>query len=306
MNWCGWCAHTWRLTVTLVASLTAQEAVIATNQHYELPPEFFAAFLDRRLKYSCGLYPREDMSLDEAQTEKLHFIAREIGAREGARVLDIGCGWGSLTLFLAAEYGCRVTGITPSRTQAAYIADLVTERSLADRVRLTIGTFPGVSCEPGFSAVTMVGSVNHMPDQRTALARVSDLLGRDGRLYLSESCFRSTGMHAEFARSPAARQVAEDIFGYADMVPLSGLIRVAEDAGLSVTGVTDLTRHFRRTVEDWIRRARDNRDAIEHALPGMSEPLMQYLTTTNAAWGYTTKQYALTAVKNRLGPREMS
>jgi cyclopropane-fatty-acyl-phospholipid synthase len=163
-----------------------------------------------------------------------------------------------------------------------------------------------VSCESGYSAVTMVGSVNHMPDQRAALARVSDLLGRDGRLYLSESCFRNTGMYAEFARSPAARQVAEDIFGYADMVPLSGLIRMAEDAGLSVTGVTDLTWHFRRTVEDWILRAHGNRDAIERAVPGMSEPLMQYLTTTNAAWGYTAKQHALTAVKNRLGPREVS
>jgi cyclopropane-fatty-acyl-phospholipid synthase len=290
----------------VASAVAAQEAVIATNKHYELPPEFFAAFLDRHLKYSCGLYPRDGMSVDEAQTEKLRFIARHIGAQAGRRVLDIGCGWGSLTLFLAAEYGCQVTGITPSRTQANFIADLTSRQGLGDRIHLTVGTFPGVSCDSGYDAVTMVGSVNHMPDQRAVLARVGGLLRRDGRLYLSESCFSSTEKYAEFADSPAARQVAEDIFGYADMVPLSGLIRVVESAGLSITGVTDLTGNFHRTVADWTRRAQDSREAIERAVPGMFEPLMRYLYTTNVAWGYTSKHYALTALKSRLGPREVS
>jgi cyclopropane-fatty-acyl-phospholipid synthase len=108
--------------------------------------------------------------------------------------------------------------------------------------------------------------------------------------------------YERFARSPGARQVAEDIFGFAKMVPLSTLVRTVESAGLSLTGVTDLTWHFERTVADWIERAVRERAAIDGIAPGMFVPLLQYLETTNAAWGYTTKQYALTAVRNRLGP----
>jgi cyclopropane-fatty-acyl-phospholipid synthase len=290
---------------TAAAPPSAAEAVRASNQHYELPPEFFAAFLDRRLKYSCGLYPREDMTLDAAQTEKLHFIARQLGARPGLRVLDIGCGWGSLALFLAGDYGCQVTAITPSRAQASYVTGLIARDGLADRVRLVAGVFPDVACDDGYDAVAMVGSVNHMPDQQAVLARVARLLTRDGRLYLSESCYASAEKQARFAGSRGARQVAQDIFGYAEMVPLSALVAVIESAGLSITGVTDLTWNFARTVEDWTDRARAAQADIEAVAPGSSAPLLRYLETTNAAWGYTSKHYAVTALRSRLGPRDV-
>ncbi|MFD2414969.1 SAM-dependent methyltransferase [Amycolatopsis pigmentata] len=284
-----------------IAVPTVEQALRATNQHYEFPPTFFARFLDRRLKYSSGLYLTPGATLDDAQTEKLHFIAKLLDVRSGSRLLDIGCGWGSLSLFMAEEYGCRVTGVTPSRAQADHIRKCASTIGVEGRIDVIVGPFSEVPIEVGFDAVTMVGSINHMPNQDDVLAKVHGLMHDEARLYLSESCFRSASKYKEFARRPGTLQVTEGIFGFAEMHPLSTLVRVVEDTGLSLTGVTDLTWHFKRTVNDWIERAVRERQAIEDIVPGMSEPLLEYLRTTNLAWGYTTKQYALTAVRSRLG-----
>ena len=280
---------------------TAEEARRATNRHYELPTAFFAAYLDRRLKYSSGLYQHPDTTLDDAQTAKLHFVAERLGLRAGSRVLDIGCGWGSLILFIAAEYGCRASGVTPSATQAAYIAERAGELGVADRIHVELGSFSDLSLDGGYDAVTMLGSIVHMPDQGDVLAKVAGLLRRSGVLYLSESCFRNWPTYQEYNSRPGTRHVTEEIFGFGDMVPLSVLVEGVERSGLSLTGLTDLTPHYQRTIAHWEERAAANRDKIEAAAPGMFDSLLRYLQTANAGWGYTTKHYALTAAKVRLG-----
>jgi cyclopropane-fatty-acyl-phospholipid synthase len=281
---------------------TAEEASRATNRHYELPTAFFAAYLDRRLKYSSGIYRSADTTLDQAQTAKLHFVAERLGVSAGDRVLDIGCGWGSLVLFLAAEYGCQVTGVTPSAPQAGHITERARELGVAEKVRIERGSFGDLGLTGRYDAVSMLGSIIHMPDRTTVLGKVKGLLRQGGALYLSESCFRNWRVYQEFAARPGTRHVTEGIFGFADMVPLSTLVESVESAGLSLTGLTDLTADYLRTTTDWETRAVANRDAIEAAAPGMYEPLIRYLQTASAGWGYTTKHYALTAVKSRLGP----
>jgi cyclopropane-fatty-acyl-phospholipid synthase len=281
---------------------TAEEARRATNRHYELPTEFFAAYLDRRLKYSSGLYQDPGTTLDQAQTAKLHFVAQQLGLSAGRRVLDIGCGWGSLVLFMAEEYGCQVTGVTPSATQAAYITERAGERGVADRIRIERGAFGDLGLDGRYDAVTMLGSIIHMPDRAIVLEKAKGLLRQGGVLYLSESCFRNWRTYEEFSGRPGTRHVTEGIFGFADMVPLSALVEAVESAGLSLIGLTDLTAHYRRTTTDWETRALANRDDIEKAAPGMFDPLIRYLQTASAGWGHTTKHYALTATRSRLGP----
>lgn len=269
-----------------------------TNQHYELPVEVFEAFLDRRLKYSSGLYVRDDMSLDDAQTAKLHFVASQLGVSAGDRVLDVGCGWGSLVLFLAQEYGCVVTGVTPSQPQAEYIERAARELDVHVDVRL--GTFDESDVDGWFDAVALLGSIVHMPDRTGVLTKAHELLHRRGRLYLSESCFRNAATYEEFAPRPGTRHVTETVFGFADMVPLSVLVESVETAGFSLTGLTDLTAHYLRTISDWAQRAEAGRDAIDRAVPGLYDDVARYLQTAEAGWGYTTKHYAVTARKSRL------
>lgn len=281
--------------------IAPETAVQATNSHYDLPTEYFAAFLDQRLKYSSGLYEEPGFTLDQAQTAKLHFVARRLGLAGGERLLDIGCGWGSLSLFMAAEYGCDVVGVTPAANQAAFINARAAELGIGDRVDIRVGRFTELELDGRFGAVTMLGSIIHMPDRLSVLRQVFALLQRGGRLYLSESAFRSAEVYDEFAARPGTRHVTETIFGFADLVPFSALIAAVESAGFSLGALDDLTEHYHRTIEDWRERAVRNRDAVEAAVPGSSEALIRYLETANAAWGYTSKHYAVTAGKTRLG-----
>jgi len=287
-----------------MTTLTPRDAYQATNKHYELPAELFEIYLDQRLKYSAGLYPDEDTDLDQAQTNKLHFVARQLGLHGGEQLLDIGCGWGSLILFMAQEYGCHATGVTPSRPQAEYIRARAEEAGVADLITLRSGSFSEIEVTGKFDAVTMLGSIVHMPDRTDVLRKVRDLLRRNGSLYVSESCFRDQATYDEFSRRPGTVHVTESIFGFADMVPVSVLVEAFESAGFSLTGLTDLTAHYHRTIEQWEERAQNALERIEEVAPGMSESLIRYLRTANAGWGYTTKHYALSARKSRMGPTE--
>ncbi|QMU70697.1 cyclopropane-fatty-acyl-phospholipid synthase family protein [Streptacidiphilus sp. P02-A3a] len=286
-------------------SLAPEEARRATNQHYELPPEYFAAFLDTRMKYSSGLYRTPGCTLEQAQTAKLEFVADRLALTGGERLLDIGCGWGSLTLFMAREYGCSVTGVTPSRPQAGYIREQAGAAGIGDLVEVRVGSFSALPMTGGYDAVTMLGSIVHMPDRTEVLRKAHGLLRRGGRLYLSESCFRNAETYREFNDRPGTRHVTETTFGFADMVPFSTLVEATESAGFSLEAMDDLTAHYQRTIEEWERRALLNRERIEAVAPGTAESLLRYLRTANAGWGYTTKHYALTAVKARLSAKAL-
>lgn len=270
-----------------------------TNNHYDLDPEVFGLFLDPLRKYSSGLYTSPDDTLEDAQRRKLAFVADRVGVRGGERVLDVGCGWGSVILHFARELGCVTTGISPAGHQHDYIARRAAEWGVADRVSSVQGHFEEAPLEPSYDAVTMLGSIVHMPDLTAVLGKARRLLRRGGRLYVSESCFRNAAARAEFDRREGTRFVRDSIFGWGDMRPLSDLVRGAEDAGFSVDDVEDLTSHYHRTIEDWIANVEARAEQIDTIEPGMATKLVRYLEVANAGWGYTTKHYALVCRKGR-------
>lgn len=279
--------------------------VADTNQHYDLDPEVFRLFLDARRKYSSALYNSPTESLDQAQLNKLHFVADRLGLRGGERLIDVGCGWGSVVLFMAEEYGCEVVGVSPARRQLDHIERRAGELGLDKRVRTCLGHFEALDLEAnglapgGFDAVTMLGSIVHMPDLTGVYRRARHLLRRGGTCYVSESCFRNQAARDRFGEQDGTLFVRDAIFGWGDMRPLSDLVRAAEDAGLSVIAVDDLTDHYRRTIDDWLDNVRRRADRIDAVQPGMADRLTHYLQIANAGWGYTTKHYALTCRRGR-------
>lgn len=277
--------------------MTAQAA---TNQHYDQDPRIFELYLDKTRKYSSGLYHTPQDSLDTAQRNKLHFVAGRLGLQPGHRLLDIGCGWGSLILFMAAEYGVHTVGISPAPNQLAYIADRAAERGVGELVSTRIGQIEHLDLEPrGFDAITMLGSIVHMPDLAAVFGKTRAALRSRGRLYVSESCYRNAAKRAEFAERDNSVFVRDSIFGWGDMRPLSELVRGAEDAGFTIVAVDDLTEHYHRTIEDWLSNVERNAAALDEIDPGLSGSLVRYLKTANAGWGFTTKHYALTCQKSR-------
>jgi cyclopropane-fatty-acyl-phospholipid synthase len=286
----------------MTGTIEPDAAVTATNGHYELPVELFGRFLGRRMKYSCGLYDTPATTLDEAQEAKLRWVLdRNLRMTSGQRLLDIGCGWGSLTLF-AAERGCHVVGITPSRPQRDYILRQARERGLGHLIDVRLGRFTSVDLDgEDFNAAAMIGSIVHMPDRDDVLAATRRRLKTGGRLYLSESCFRNQKIFEEYRASPGFRFVGEDIFGFGEMVPLAGLIAAAENAGLSIVRLADLTAHYPCTLADWSERVRDGQAEIDAVQPGASARLLRYFEIGATAFGYTTKHYAFVAEKSRMG-----
>lgn len=278
--------------------MTATQA--ATNQHYDQDPRIFELYLDKTRKYSAGIYREPTDSLDLAQQQKLHFVAERLGVKPGDRLLDIGCGWGSLILFMAANYGVTTVGVSPAPNQHAYIADKAAEMGLSAKVSTRIGQIEDLDVEErGFDAITMLGSIVHMPDLKAVFDKAWRSLRPRGRLYVSESCYRNGAKRAEFAARDNSVFVRDSIFGWGDMRPLSDLIRGAEDAGFTVVAVDDLTEGYYRTIEDWLVNVERNAAALDEIEHGLSEKLVRYLKTANAGWGFTTKHYALTCQKSR-------
>jgi cyclopropane-fatty-acyl-phospholipid synthase len=275
-------------------------ATARTNQHYDQDPRLFALYLDPTRKYSSGLYRRPSDSLEAAQQNKLHFVADRVGVQPGSRLLDIGCGWGSLVLFMAANYGVTTVGVSPAANQLAYVAERAAELGLSRLVATRAGQIEDLELEPRrFDAVTMLGSIVHMPDLSVVFGKAWAALRPRGRLYVSESCYRNAAKRAEFAGRENSVFVSESIFGWGDMRPLSELVRGAEDAGFSVVAVDDLTEHYYRTIEDWLANVQRNAAALDEIEDGLATRLVRYLETANAGWGYTTKHYALTCQKSR-------
>ncbi|MGF7236545.1 MAG: SAM-dependent methyltransferase [Frankia sp.] len=244
-----------------------------THQHYDLDPEIFGLFLDPMRKYSSGRYLTGTETLEQAQTTKLRFVAERLGLRGGETLLDVGCGWGALILFMAREFGCRTVGISPAGRQHSYIAGRATELGVADLVSTVQGHFERTELPVrGVDAVTMLGSIVHMPDLDGVLRRVRSLLRRDGTFYVSESCFRNAATQAAFEGRASSAFVSREIFGWGSMRPLSVLVRGVEDAGFSVVGVDDLTDDYRRTIDDWLANVAARGDELDLIPPGPAAP----------------------------------
>ncbi|WP_405136973.1 SAM-dependent methyltransferase [Nocardia sp. NBC_01388] len=282
--------------------MSAPEVTVTadTNQHYDLDPDIFGQFLDPLRKYSSALYESDSDSLESAQRNKLRFVARRLGLNGGEELLDIGCGWGSLILFMAQEYGCDTLGISPAPRQHEYIAEQAAARGVSNQVRTRVGHFEQLTLpDASVDAVTMLGSIVHMPDLDEVFRRARAVLRRGGSLYVSESCFRNAAARRAFGERAGTEFVRSDIFGWGDLRPLSDLVTAAEDAGFSIASVDDLTNDYRRTIDHWIDNVDVAAERIDAHQPGLAAKLRHYLEVANAGWGYTTKHYALVCRKTR-------
>jgi cyclopropane-fatty-acyl-phospholipid synthase len=271
-----------------------------TLQHYDLEPAIFELFLDPYMKYTCGLYPYGNESLAEAQIRKMEFIAQQLDISGGEHVLDVGCGWGSLLLFLAQRFSCRGWGVTPAPKQVDYVRKRASESGLTDLIRVDEAHFQDLNLpSETFNAVTFIGCIIHIDDKRGVLQECYRLLKPKGRIYISGVYFKNRQKYEEFSNRPGTRFVREEVFGWGKMVPLSVIISGLEDAGFSLTGLKDLTSHYRRTIQDWMHNIERNRTSLEAIHPGIADNLLRYLEISNLGWGFTSKHYAVVATKQR-------
>ncbi|HSE06293.1 MAG TPA: cyclopropane-fatty-acyl-phospholipid synthase family protein, partial [Methylomirabilota bacterium] len=133
----------------------------AVRHHYDVSNEFFALFLDETMTYSCALFEPGIETLGEAQRAKLELICRKLKLEPGQRMLDIGCGWGSLAIHAAREHGASVWGITLSEPQAELARELAREAGVGDQVEFRVMDYRDLR-EESFDAVASIGMVEHV------------------------------------------------------------------------------------------------------------------------------------------------
>jgi cyclopropane-fatty-acyl-phospholipid synthase len=130
--------------------------------HYDLSNEFYSLVLEPQMAYSCGYHATPDVTLEEAQRAKLDLVCTKLGLQPGMRMLDVGCGWGSLSLHAAEHFGARVVGVTISAEQKTFIDARIAERGLADRVEIRLQDYREVPERDHFDAVGSLEMGEHV------------------------------------------------------------------------------------------------------------------------------------------------
>jgi cyclopropane-fatty-acyl-phospholipid synthase len=221
----------------------------AISHHYDVGNDFYALLLGPTMVYSCAYFPTPDASLDDAQRAKLDLVCRKLGLGPGMRLLDVGCGWGSLVVHAAGAYGVRAVGVTISREQASFARRRVAEAGLEDSVEVRLEDYREVGDGP-YDAIASVGMAEHVGRAQFAgyAAGLHALLAPGGRL-LNHAIARGpdAGPRSSESRSFVSRYVFPD----GELQPLADHVGLLEGAGFEVRDVEGLREHYALTCRAW-------------------------------------------------------
>jgi cyclopropane-fatty-acyl-phospholipid synthase len=220
------------------------------HHHYDLGNDFYRLWLDREMVYTCAYFPTPDDTLEAAQIAKMDLVCRKLRLKPGERVVEAGCGWGSLALFMARRYGVTVRAFNVSAEQIAYARRRAAEQGLSNQVEFIEDDYRQV--RGTFDAFVSVGMLEHVgaPDYPT----LGDVIQRS----LTES---GRGLLHFIGRNHAAplnAWIRKRIFPGAYAPTLREVFEhVLEPHDLSVLDVENLRLHYAKTLEHWRRRFKD-------------------------------------------------
>jgi cyclopropane-fatty-acyl-phospholipid synthase len=234
---------------------TAKASRANVSHHYDLSNDFYRLWLDEDMHYSCAYFADEDDTLEQAQQNKLRHIAAKLDLKPGQRVLDIGCGWGGMALYLATVADVEVVGVTLSKEQLALAQERAKARGLEKRVRFELMDYRHV--QGPFDRIVSVGMFEHVGVQYFGeyFGTISKLLKDDG-IALVHSIGRKAGP------GQTGAWVRRYIFPGGYSPALSETLAAVEKTGLWVTDIEILRLHYAKTLAEWERRFQSHRQTI--------------------------------------------
>ncbi|MFE2494617.1 class I SAM-dependent methyltransferase [Streptomyces scopuliridis] len=266
----------------------------AISHHYDVGNDFYELVLGPSMVYSCAYWGDGDgFTLEDAQRDKLDLICRKLGLKEGDRLLDVGCGWGSMAIHAAREYGARVTGVTLSREQAAYARKRVAEEGLTDRIELRVQDYRDVRDGP-YDAISSIGMAEHVGSvkYREYADDLYALLKPGGRL-----------LNHQIARRPEKDEsnyrVDEFIDAYVfpdgELAPLGRTVTTLEEAGFEVRDVESIREHYALTLRRWVANLEDHwAEAVRGTSAGRARVWRLYMAAS-----------ALSFERNKIGVNQI-
>ncbi|MET8633668.1 cyclopropane-fatty-acyl-phospholipid synthase family protein [Streptomyces sp. NPDC004680] len=222
----------------------------AISHHYDVGNDFYEIVLGPSMVYSCAYWADPGSTLEDAQRDKLELVCRKLDLKPGQRLLDVGCGWGSMAVHAAREHGVSVVGITLSQEQAAFARKRVAEEGLTERVEIRVQDYRDVTDGP-YDAISSIGMAEHVGAERyLGYARdLHALLKPGGRL-----------LNHQIARRPQKDESAYSVDAFIDayvfpdgeLAPIGTTVTQLERAGFEVRDVESLREHYALTLRRWV------------------------------------------------------
>ncbi|MER6225200.1 class I SAM-dependent methyltransferase [Streptomyces sp. 900105755] len=254
----------------------------AISHHYDVGNDFYGIVLGPSMVYSCA-YWEDDGTLETAQRDKLELVCAKLGLSPGQRLLDVGCGWGSMAIHAAREHGVSVVGVTLSQEQAAFARKRVADEGLTDRVEIRVQDYRDVRDGP-YDAISSIGMAEHVGAERYLeyAENLYGLLKPGGRL-----------LNHQIARRPQRDESSYDVDEFIDayvfpdgeLAPVGTTVTQLERAGFEVRDVESIREHYARTLRRWVANLEaDWPRAVRLTSPGRARVWRLYMAASALAF----------------------
>lgn len=236
----------------LLHSLTRDKSAI--EHHYDVSNTFYSYILGPTMVYSCAVFSDGNSSLEDAQREKIDLICRKLDLRPGMKLLDVGCGWGTLVLHAAKEYGVKAVGVTLSKNQVALARERIARANLSESIEIRLQDYRKVQ-DTDFDAISSVGMSEHVGDSKldTYFTQLHGRIKEKGRLL--NHCI--TRPHSELKARTGAF-IDRYIFPDGELTAPSRVIQAMHNSGFELRHSENLREHYAKTLNKWCENLNTN------------------------------------------------